>query len=97
MTQTEFNKIIQDMWDSIADSPIGEKFDNLCELVDDKFNQFGISAYVRIFWQEPCESTPSEMADELLDLGHRFNVYNYTVLDETNATVVVALLEYKGS
>lgn len=97
MTQAEFNEIIQGMWDSIADSPVGERFDNLCELVDEKFDQHGISVYVRIFWQDPCEATPSEMADELLELGHRFDVHNYAVLDETNATVVVALLEYKGS
>lgn len=99
MTNEEFDEIVRGMWDRIIDGcdEPQNMFDDLCAQIDDKFCDVCKTPYVRIYWHSDSDSDPDNVADEMLDLGQRFDIECYAVIEsvEVDATIVAALTHLK--
>lgn len=103
MNNTDKNNIlyknVNEMIEQIIDNntPRTEMFDKLCDMIDTKYEQenknYGLLAYVRIFWWDDSDADIDNVADELLSLGQQWNIDSYAVVNLTDydATIVVAL------
>lgn len=91
----ELDRIIRAKWDEIVDAGTEwqECFDELCNYVDDRFDDYGAIPYVRIFWHNDSDSDLDNVCDELMDIAQRFDVEAYCVVESSDmeATIVVAI------
>jgi len=91
MNTEEFEQTVAKMWEEVTfgGDDTSEYFDAFCEKLDKVFQDDDHNVYVRLVWW--CDS-PDEIYDELLDLGKRFYITEYTSFrdDINECTVIVA-------
>ena len=95
MNTNDFLEQVEDAWNKIewADTPKNERFDKLCEAVDQMYDQNEYSAYVRIFYD--CDYRSEEMAEELLDLGQRFDIVCHKVFYTDDCDTIIVVLHHR--
>ena len=90
----KFEDNVDQAWEAVKDEPQSERFDKFCELVDKLYDPDIYSAYIRIFYD--CGYTGEEMAEDLIDIGMRFEIVNYKVIYTDDFDTVVVILHERS-
>jgi hypothetical protein len=92
MTNDNFYNSIKNIWDSTNKNSELDVWTEFCNNVDNVYLTDNTTPYIRIIWWQERQDM-EEIFEELLDLGYRLKILNYTCFNDTEqeCTIIVAL------